>query len=72
MTRDWHPATVAVAWAGSHRGSRRQSSGRENLEQLESSLAAAEFQMSPELRAEISTLSKTPPLATTGATSNLE
>jgi aryl-alcohol dehydrogenase-like predicted oxidoreductase len=58
-----HPATLAVAWAMSHPDVTAPIIGARNLSQLEDSLAALDVPMSPELRAEISALSATPPPA---------
>ena len=57
------PATLAVAWVMSHPGITAPIIGARNLTQLEGSLAALEREMTPELRAEISALSATPPPA---------
>ncbi|SET06155.1 aldo/keto reductase [Oceanicella actignis] len=59
-----HPATLAVAWAGAHPAVTAPIIGARSLEQLRPSLAAAEFDMTDELRARISALSRTPPPAT--------
>jgi aryl-alcohol dehydrogenase-like predicted oxidoreductase len=59
-----HPATLAVAWAGSHPAVTAPIIGARNLEQLEFSLAATEIEMTPEWRSEISALSITPAPAT--------
>ena len=59
-----HPATLAVAWAASHPGVTTPIIGARNIEQLAPSLAALEYTLSPDQRAEISALSRTPPLAT--------
>lgn len=56
-----HPVTLAVAWAGSHEAITTPIIGARNVGQLEASLAAADFEMSAELRAEISALGRTPP-----------
>jgi len=58
------PVALAVAWVGSHPAVTAPIIGARNLEQLEGSLGAAEIQMTPALRAEISALSPTPPPAT--------
>ena len=58
------PVTLAVAWVGSHAGVTAPIIGARNVEQLEPALAAATFEMTPEMRAEISALSPEPPLAT--------
>jgi aryl-alcohol dehydrogenase-like predicted oxidoreductase len=59
-----HPATLAVAWVMAHPAITAPIIGARNLEQLGPSLAAADVQMTPEWRAEISTLSPEPPPAT--------
>lgn len=48
-----HPATLAVAWCASHPGVTAPIVGARSLEQLEPSLAAAAFEMTPELRSAI-------------------
>jgi len=58
------PATLAVAWAGAHPGVTAPIIGARNVAQLEDSLAAAEFEVTPELYARIAALSPTPPPAT--------
>jgi aryl-alcohol dehydrogenase-like predicted oxidoreductase len=60
----YEPAGLAVAWAGSHPAVTAPILGARNLEQLEGSLQAADIEMTPELRAEISALSPDPPPAT--------
>ena len=62
--RGIHPATLAVAWVMSHPAVTAPIIGARNLEQLEASLAAAEVEMTPAWRAEISALSIEPPPAT--------
>ncbi len=62
--RDWNPVTAAVAWAASNPLITAPIIGARSLEQLEPSLAALDFPMTPETRAEISALTKTPPSAT--------
>jgi aryl-alcohol dehydrogenase-like predicted oxidoreductase len=59
-----HPATLAVAWVMSHPAITASIIGARNLEQLEYSLAAADVDMTPEWRDEISLLSVTPQPAT--------
>ena len=56
--------TLAVAWVMSHPAVTAPIIGARNLEQLAPSLAAADFEMTPELRAEVSALSVEPPVAT--------
>jgi len=58
---DVHPATLAVAWVRSHPAVTAPILGARSLEQLAPSLAAATFDMNPEMRAEIAAL--TPPVA---------
>ncbi len=58
-----HPATLAVAWVGSHPAVTAPIIGARNVTQLEPSLAAADFKMSSEMRAEISALTPDVPLA---------
>jgi len=58
--RGVHPATLAVAWAGSHPAVTAPIVGARSAEQLAPSLAAGTFEMTPELRAEIAAL--TPPV----------
>lgn len=62
--RGFEPAALAVAWAGSHPAVTAPIIGARNLSQLEGSLGALQISMTPELRAEISALSPTPPPAT--------
>jgi aryl-alcohol dehydrogenase-like predicted oxidoreductase len=58
------PVALAVAWVGSHPAVTAPIIGARSVEQLESSLAAVEIEMTQELRAEISALSPAPPPAT--------
>jgi aryl-alcohol dehydrogenase-like predicted oxidoreductase len=62
--RGLHPMSVAVAWAGSHPGVTAPIIGGRSLEQLQASLDSLKVAMTPELRAEIGALSRTPPPAT--------
>jgi aryl-alcohol dehydrogenase-like predicted oxidoreductase len=59
-----HPATLAVAWVGSHPAITAPIIGARNLEQLESSLAAADLQLSPEQREALTALTPHPGYAT--------
>jgi aryl-alcohol dehydrogenase-like predicted oxidoreductase len=59
-----NPATLAVAWVMSNPAITAPIIGARNLEQLEDSLAAADVDMTPEWRNEISSLSVTPAPAT--------
>lgn len=58
------PATLAVAWAMAHPARPRPIVSARSAEQLAPSLAALKFQMTPEIYAEITALSQTPPPAT--------
>ncbi len=58
------PAKLALAWANSHPAVTAPIIGARSLEQLKTSLAAADFAMTPELREQISRLSVNPPRAT--------
>ncbi|MFT5429781.1 MAG: aryl-alcohol dehydrogenase-like predicted oxidoreductase, partial [Myxococcota bacterium] len=58
------PVTLAIAWVASHPAVTAPLLGARNLEQLTPALAAADFEVSDDLRAEISALSPTPPPAT--------
>jgi len=58
------PATLAVAWAKSHPAVTAPIIGARNVEQLEDSLAAGDYQMSPEQWREVSALTPPVPLPT--------
>jgi aryl-alcohol dehydrogenase-like predicted oxidoreductase len=62
--RGHDPAGLAVAWAASHPAVTAPIIGARSVQQLEGSLKAAEINMTPELRSEISALSVEPPPAT--------
>jgi aryl-alcohol dehydrogenase-like predicted oxidoreductase len=62
--RGLHPVSTAVAWVGAHPAITAPIIGARNLDQLKESLNAANVAMTPELRAEIAALSRTPPPAT--------
>lgn len=62
--RGFHPVSAAVAWAGAHPAVTAPIIGARSLEQLQASLDSVKIAMTPELRAEISALSRTPPPAT--------
>lgn len=51
-----HPATLAVAWVASHPAVTAPIVGARSAEQLEPSLAAANFTMTPAMREEIAAL----------------
>lgn len=59
-----NPVTLAVSWVRSHPAVTAPIIGARNVEQLRGSLAAAEFDMSGEMREEISRLSVSPGNAT--------
>ena len=59
-----HPVTLAVSWAMSHPAVTAPILGARSVEQLVPALAAADFEMSPELRARITELVPVPPSAT--------
>lgn len=62
--RGLNPVSTAVAWAGSHPGITCPIVGARNVEQLKPSLDSVKVEMTAELRAEISALSRAPAVAT--------
>ncbi len=62
--RGVHPMSMAVAWVGGHPAVTAPIIGARNVDQLRASLDSVKIDMTPELRAEISALSRTPPPAT--------
>jgi aryl-alcohol dehydrogenase-like predicted oxidoreductase len=60
----WSPASLAIAWVGSHPAVTAPLIGARNLGQLEEALGAASIEMTHELRTRISFLSPAPPPAT--------
>ena len=62
--RGWHPMSAAVAWVGAHPAVTAPIIGARSTDQLQASLDSIKLEMTPELRAEISALSRTPPPAT--------
>jgi aryl-alcohol dehydrogenase-like predicted oxidoreductase len=62
--RGVHPASLAIAWVMSHRAVTAPVMGARNPEQLNDLLGALDIQMTPEWRAEISSLSIEPPPVT--------
>jgi aryl-alcohol dehydrogenase-like predicted oxidoreductase len=60
----YHPVSLAVAWVASHPAVTAPIIGARNLEQLRASLDSVKIEMTPELRAQIAALSRTPPPAT--------
>ncbi|HUU72500.1 MAG TPA: aldo/keto reductase [Burkholderiales bacterium] len=59
-----HPVSLAVAWVGSHPAVTSPIVGARNVEQLKPALDSVNIDMTSDLRAEISALSKAPPPAT--------
>lgn len=59
-----HPATLAVAWVKANPAVTAPIVGARNVEQLDASLAAADFVLTDELYARLSSLTPTPPPAT--------
>ncbi|MEK9755219.1 MAG: aldo/keto reductase [Rhodospirillaceae bacterium] len=59
-----HPVSLAVAWVAAHPAVTCPIIGARDLKQLKPSLDAVKIVMTPELRAEISALGRTPPPAT--------
>ena len=62
--RGIHPVTLAVAWAAAHPDVTCPIIGARNLEQLQPSLDALDFELPADMRDEISALSRRPPPAT--------
>ena len=62
--KGFHPMSAAVAWVGAHPAVTAPIIGARSVEQLRASLDSVKIAMTPELRAEISALSRTPPPAT--------
>jgi aryl-alcohol dehydrogenase-like predicted oxidoreductase len=62
--RGLHPMSVAVAWVAAHPAVTAPIIGARSVEQLQASLDSVKIDMTPQLRAEISALSRTPPPAT--------
>ncbi len=62
--RGVHPVSMAVAWVGSHPAVTAPIIGARNIDQLQASLDSIKIAMTPELRAEVTALSRTPPPAT--------
>ena len=63
-SRNLHPVSLAVAWAGGHPAITCPIVGARSVEQLRPSLESTAIDMTPEFRAEISALSIAPPPAT--------
>ncbi len=62
--RGVHAVSMAVAWVGGHPAVTAPIIGARNVDQLRASLDSVKIAMTPELRAEISALSRMPPPAT--------
>jgi len=62
--RGMHPMSAAVAWTGAHPAVTAPIIGARNTDQLQASLDSMKIDMTPQLRAEIGALSRTPPPAT--------
>jgi aryl-alcohol dehydrogenase-like predicted oxidoreductase len=62
--RQLNPVSLAVAWAAAHPAVTSPIIGARSLEQLRPSLESVDINMTAELRAEISALSRSPPPAT--------
>jgi aryl-alcohol dehydrogenase-like predicted oxidoreductase len=62
--REVHPVTLALSWVKSHHAVTAPIIGARNLDQLEPSLAAVDFEMNPEMISDINRLSVQPPTAT--------
>ena len=60
----YNPVSLAVAWVAHHPAITAPIIGARTLDQLEGSLGALDIDMTEDLRAEVSTLSPTPPPAT--------
>jgi aryl-alcohol dehydrogenase-like predicted oxidoreductase len=60
----FHPMSLAVAWVASHPAVTAPIIGARNVDQLRASLDAVKIEITPELRAQIAALSRTPPPAT--------
>lgn len=58
---DIHPATLAVAWAGAHKGVTAPIISARSAAQLAPSLAAHDFEMTPDLYTELSAITPAPP-----------
>ncbi len=62
--RGLHPMGAAVAWVGAHPAVTAPIIGARSVEQLQASLDSVKIDMTPQLRAEMAALSRTPPPAT--------
>ena len=64
VERGFDPVSLAVAWVGGHPAVTAPIIGGRGVEQLRSSVASLDIDMTPELRDEVSALSPEPPPAT--------
>jgi len=62
--RGLHPMSAAVAWVAAHPAVTAPIIGARSVEQLQASLDSVKIDMTPQLRAEMAALSRTPPPAT--------
>jgi aryl-alcohol dehydrogenase-like predicted oxidoreductase len=62
--RGLHPMSAAVAWVAAHPAVTAPIIGARSVEQLQASLDSVKVEMTPQLRAEMAALSRTPPPAT--------
>jgi aryl-alcohol dehydrogenase-like predicted oxidoreductase len=62
--RGWHPVSAAVAWVGSHPAITAPIVGARSLDQLRASLDSVKIDLTPDLRGQITALSRTPPPST--------
>ena len=62
--RNFHPVSAAVAWVGSHPAVTAPILGARSAEQLQASLDSVKIELTPQLRAQIAALSRSPGAAT--------
>jgi aryl-alcohol dehydrogenase-like predicted oxidoreductase len=62
--KGWHPMSVAVAWVAAHPAVTAPIIGARSVDQLQASLDSVKIPMTPEVRDQISALSRKPPPAT--------
>lgn len=63
-TNNYHPVSLAIAWAGGHSGVTSPIIGARNIEQITPALAATDIEMTDELRTKIANFSFAPSIAT--------
>ena len=63
-TNNYHPVSLAIAWAGGHAGVTAPIIGARNIEQITPALAAMDIEMTDELRVSINDFSFAPSIAT--------